>query len=245
MRSAQHRKPEPHADHHHDQNRALHDHPQQHDHRKQQPHGSGQRIDRRGSVGGRRRASGRLRRSGRTERDRRTTRPTACSAFEYPNPFNTEALAKGKYRFYPDTLFFQLAGNRVSSNMFCQERLQHPLAGPFTGDVTLCGGFSEFFNSLGIPYPQSHSVNNCASGNLLQRRDLPCKNRGNLGLPEQNDPEPGRWRAGRRIPRRAAGGSRRDQGSGAAGRTAGTTAAADHAEPVRRSAQEPAVLVTR
>ena len=38
--------------------------------------------------------------------------------FEYPNPTNGEALLEGKDPFSPLTVYFQLAGNRVSSNVF-------------------------------------------------------------------------------------------------------------------------------
>ena len=94
--------------------------------------------------------------------------------FEYPNPFTAENGFEG-------TIFFQLAGNRISSNVFVHNGSR---GGAFTGDVTLAGGFSEIFG-----HPESHSVNNCVSGNASDQRHLPGEHRRNLGLSEQNHAE--------------------------------------------------------
>ncbi len=110
--------------------------------------------------------------------------------FEYPNPTNLEALEKGEYPFFPDTLYFQLAGNAITSNVFAKNGSGTKQAGPFKGDISLMGGFSEFFNSLGIPYPQSHSENDCASGNLLST-SFPANIQGTWGCQNAKTPSVG------------------------------------------------------
>lgn len=110
--------------------------------------------------------------------------------FEYPNPINSEAFVKGEYPFYPFTLYFQLAGNAVTNNVFARNGSGTKLAGPFASDVALMGGFSEVFNALGIPYPQSHSENNCASGNILST-SFPSNIQGTLGCRNAKTPSPG------------------------------------------------------
>lgn len=80
--------------------------------------------------------------------------------FEYPNPFTPENGFQG-------TLFFQLAGNRISDNVFLGNGSR---GGPFTGDLALLGGFSEIFG-----YPQSHSENNCVSDNSFTGATFPAQ----------------------------------------------------------------------
>ena len=79
--------------------------------------------------------------------------------FEYANPFTPENGFEG-------TIFFMLAGNRVSSNVFA--RNGSGLA-PSRATSRSSGGFSEMelFQLLG--YPESHSVNNCVSANRAAR----------------------------------------------------------------------------
>ncbi|MFI4985010.1 MAG: hypothetical protein ACHQAV_03365 [Solirubrobacterales bacterium] len=101
--------------------------------------------------------------------------------FEYANPFTPENNFEG-------TLFFQLAGNRISSNVFAHNGYR---GGAFTGDVTLMGGFSELFQYPGSPYPESHSVNNCVSGNLLTDATFPAKIQGTWGCQNNTTPSPG------------------------------------------------------
>ena len=96
--------------------------------------------------------------------------------FEYPNPFTPENGFEG-------TIFFQLAGNRISNNLFFANGTRK---GAFTGDVTLAGGFSEIFG-----YPESHSVNNCVSGNLLTGATFPAKIQGTWGCQNKTTPSPG------------------------------------------------------
>ncbi len=96
--------------------------------------------------------------------------------FEYPNPFTPENEFAG-------TLFFQLAGNRISNNTFAQNGAK---GRAFTGDVTLAGGFSEIFG-----YPESHSVNNCVSANLLTDATFPAKIQEGWGCQHKTTPSPG------------------------------------------------------
>jgi hypothetical protein len=97
-------------------------------------------------------------------------------AFEYPNPFTPKNGFEG-------TIFFQLAGNRISSNLFIHNGSR---GGAFTGDVTLAGGFSEIFG-----YPESNSVNNCVSGNLFTDATFPAKIQGTWGCQNSTTPSPG------------------------------------------------------
>lgn len=106
-----------------------------------------------------------------------TNNPTnGVLGFEYPNPFTPENGFEG-------TLFFQLAGNRISNNVFAHNGSK---GGPFTGDLTLAGGFSEVFG-----YPESHSVNNCASSNLFSDPTFPAKIQGIWGCQNATTPSPG------------------------------------------------------
>jgi hypothetical protein len=99
-------------------------------------------------------------------------------AFEYPNPFTPENGFEG-------TLFFQLAGNRVSNNVFLANGYNN-WRGKFNGDIMFAGGFSEIFG-----YPESHSVNNCASTNLLLDSTFPAKIEGTWGCQNKTTPSPG------------------------------------------------------
>jgi hypothetical protein len=96
--------------------------------------------------------------------------------FEYPNPFTPENGFAG-------TIFFQLAGNRISGNLFAGNGYN---SGAFTGDVALFGGFSEIFG-----YPESHSVNNCVSFNLLPDGTFPGNIEGTWGCQNNTTPQPG------------------------------------------------------
>ncbi len=108
--------------------------------------------------------------------------------FEYPNPISGEALVKGEYPFFPYTLYFQLAGNRISGNWFSHNGTK---GGPFTGDIALMGGFSEIelFKLLG--YPESHSVNNCASFNWLSDATFPANIDQSQSCLKATTPSPG------------------------------------------------------
>ena len=95
---------------------------------------------------------------------------------EYPNPFTPENKFKG-------TIFFQLAGNRISNNVFFNNGYH---GGAFTGDVTLASGASEIF--LGI---ESQSKNNCVSGNLFTGATFPPKIQKEWGCQNNTTPNPG------------------------------------------------------
>lgn len=94
---------------------------------------------------------------------------------EYPNPFTPPS--------FEGTIFFQLAGNRISNNVFLHNGYH---GGPFTGDVTLASGASEIF--LGI---ESQSKNNCVSGNLFTGATFPAKIQEKWGCQNNTTPNPG------------------------------------------------------
>ena len=88
--------------------------------------------------------------------------------FEYPNPFPPQE----------NTIFFQLAGNRISSNVFSKNGTK---GGAFTGDVALMGGF----------FPFSESTNNCVSSNVFTGATFPAKIQGAWGCQNNTTPQPG------------------------------------------------------
>jgi hypothetical protein len=88
--------------------------------------------------------------------------------FEYPNPFPPQE----------GTIFFQLAGNRISSNVFVYNGYR---GGAFTGDVSLMGGF----------FPFSESTNNCVSANVITDATFPAKIQGEFGCQNATTPQPG------------------------------------------------------
>jgi hypothetical protein len=92
---------------------------------------------------------------------------------EYPNPFPPG----------PETIFFQLAGNRISENVFINNGSH---GGPFTGDVALASGASEMFLES-----ESQSKNNCVSGNLFTGATFPKEIQGTWGCQNATTPNPG------------------------------------------------------
>ena len=88
--------------------------------------------------------------------------------FEYPNPFPPQE----------GTIFFQLAGNRISSNVFVHNGYR---GGAFTGDVSLMGGF----------FPFSESTNNCVSANVITGATFPARIQGEFGCQNATTPQPG------------------------------------------------------
>jgi hypothetical protein len=101
---------------------------------------------------------------------------TGVFGIEYPNPFTPENGFLG-------TIFFQLAGNKISKNIFLNNGYK---GGPFTGDVTLASGANEIF--LGT---ESQSKNNCVSGNVLTGATFPAKIQGTWGCQHETTPNPG------------------------------------------------------
>jgi hypothetical protein len=93
--------------------------------------------------------------------------------FEYPNPFPPG----------PTTIYFQLAGNRISNNTFTGNGTSgHSLA----GDITLQGGL---FGSM-------TSTNNCVSGNSLTAATHPEELEGTWGCQNKTTPNPNNGEAG-------------------------------------------------
>ena len=96
---------------------------------------------------------------------------------EFPNPFTPQNGFQG-------TIFFQLAGNRISKNDF-QHNGYHG-GSPFTGDVTIASGANEIF--LGI---ESQSKNNCVSSNSFSAATFPKNIQGKWGCQNNTTPNPG------------------------------------------------------
>jgi Protein of unknown function (DUF1565) len=89
--------------------------------------------------------------------------------FEFPNPFPPTE----------QTIFFQLAGNRISDNTFVNNGSSER---EFAGDVTLQGGiFSK---------GKSQSTNNCLSGNSFTSATHPAEIEGTWGCQNATTPPP-------------------------------------------------------
>lgn len=88
-------------------------------------------------------------------------------AFEYPNPFPPEA----------DTIYFQLAGNKISNNVFAGNGYG---GGKFAGDVMLTGGL----------FGSQESTNNCLAGNTFTAATYPAKIEETWGCQNKTTPNP-------------------------------------------------------
>jgi hypothetical protein len=99
---------------------------------------------------------------------------------EYPNPFTPPPFFEHPFE---GSIFFQLAGNKISNNQFLRNGSH---GGPFTGDVTLGSGASEIF--LGV---ESQSKNNCLSGNSFGDPTFPKGIQGKLSCSSSTTPNPG------------------------------------------------------
>jgi len=86
-------------------------------------------------------------------------------AFEFPNPFPVQK----------DTIFFQLAGNKIAENTFSGNGT---LGGPYSGDVALEGG----------QFGSKQSVNNCLSGNSFADATFPAAIEGTWGCQNKTTP---------------------------------------------------------
>jgi hypothetical protein len=87
--------------------------------------------------------------------------------FEYPNPFPpTES-----------TIFFQLAGNKISENTFVGNG---GAGGAYAGDVMLQGGL----------FGEQRSTNNCVSGNVFTAAVYPAKIEETWGCQNATTPNP-------------------------------------------------------
>jgi hypothetical protein len=102
---------------------------------------------------------------------------TGVFGIEYPNPFPSTPPP------FEGTIFFQLAGNKISNNVFLHNG-HH--GGPFTGDVTLASGANEIFLEI-----ESQSKNNCVSGNVFTGATFPAKIQGTWGCQNETTPNPG------------------------------------------------------
>ncbi len=87
--------------------------------------------------------------------------------FEYPNPFPPTE----------QTIYFQLAGNRISENTFVGNGSS---GGAYAGDVTLQGGL----------FGTRTSTNNCVSGNSFTAATFPAKIEGEWGCQNKTTPNP-------------------------------------------------------
>jgi hypothetical protein len=99
--------------------------------------------------------------------------------FEYPNPFPPTE----------ETIFFQLAGNRISNNKFDNNGYNDSpfLSGSrFTGDLALLSDYAELFGG-----PASESNNNCVSGNNFADATFPTNIDASWGCQNKTTPNPG------------------------------------------------------
>ena len=107
--------------------------------------------------------------------------------FEYPNKFTPPQ--------WEGTIFFQLAGNRISDNTF-ENNGHNPDPGlsgnPYVGDVSLLSDYADLFNLPGFRQaPKSTSDNNCVSGNTLPDGTFPANIEATWGCQNKTTPNPG------------------------------------------------------
>jgi hypothetical protein len=96
---------------------------------------------------------------------------------EYPNPFPPQM----------DTIYFMVAGNKVANNYFAHNGENPTYAGSqFPGDVMFTGGYDPLFGG-----PESKSVNNCVSGNVMPDQTFPANIEGEWGCQNEHTPVPG------------------------------------------------------
>ncbi len=103
--------------------------------------------------------------------------------FEYPDLFPPESNPSAK------TIFFQVSGNRISSNRFVHNGYnESPLlsGSPFTGDLSLLSDYAVYFGG-----PVSTSDNNCVSGNSFADATFPTNIEGTWGCQNKTTPNPG------------------------------------------------------
>jgi hypothetical protein len=96
---------------------------------------------------------------------------------------NNEKTGLFGIEFPVNGMFFQLAGNRISNNVFAHNGY---IGGPFTGDVTLGSGASELFGA-----GESQSKNNCLSGNVFTGATTPAHIEQTWGCQHETTPNPG------------------------------------------------------
>jgi hypothetical protein len=98
---------------------------------------------------------------------------------------NNEKTGLFGIEFPVNGMFFQLAGNRISNNVFAHNGY---LGGPFTGDVTLGSGAIELVTEGAV---ESQSKNNCLSGNVFTGATTPANIEGTWGCQHETTPNPG------------------------------------------------------
>ena len=89
--------------------------------------------------------------------------------FEYPNPFPPT----------PQTIYFQLAGNKIANNTFINDGTSGK---EFASDITLQGGI--------YPHGKNQSTMNCVSGNTLPDATFPAEIEGTWGCQNATTPPP-------------------------------------------------------
>ena len=88
---------------------------------------------------------------------------------------------------WSETIFFQLAGNRISNNEFVHNGYNPTYSGSaFTGDVTLTGGYGEIFGGPGITLDEQ-----LRQRQPVHRRNVPPKIEGEWGCQNKTTPSPG------------------------------------------------------
>ena len=98
--------------------------------------------------------------------------------FEYPNPFPPTTRSRRR------TIFFQLAGNRISSNLFVHNGYDPAYSGSaFAGDVTLTERLRRTVRRTAITLDEQLRQRQRA-----HRRDLPAENRGRPGAARTRPP---------------------------------------------------------
>ena len=198
-------------------------------HRKQRPQRSRPTLHGRRPVGRRRRAPGRLRRPGRTQHDHEQPHRRRARV-RVPEPVPAERSQKRRPH---DPL--PNAGNKIADNTFAGNGY---LDGPSSAKANRTPAT---WRSRVASSARRHSTNNCVSGNSMPDGSVPGETSKERGAARTKPPRtpvrPGVPGIPARSCRRIRRPRRRSNRVGAAG-------AADDAEPVRRSADEPAVPVS-
>jgi len=89
--------------------------------------------------------------------------------FEYPNPYPPTE----------QTIYFALAGNKISDNVFSGNGIGGGAGGTFAGDIMLFGGLF-----------RPHSTMNCVSGNTFTAATWPAEIEGEWGCQNKTTPNP-------------------------------------------------------
>jgi hypothetical protein len=93
-------------------------------------------------------------------------------AFEYPNPFEPPE--------FKNSIFFQLAGNKIAGNEFSGNGGEPLTEANFAGDVMMSGGL----------FGMQQSTNNCLSANTFTAATYPADIEGTWGCQNKTTPNP-------------------------------------------------------